>query len=289
MDPLPKEKLGSCCGNGRTKPACSGTRPPAGTLEWERAGGSPLSFGQRLRLLGGATAVLMADLGPRLWWILRRSGLLPAGKLPQKIDLAAWMPPDTRVAREAENYLKEVSSVPMINHSLRTYYFAGIMYDLSGVKLAMDKEALYVAAMLHDVGLFQAAPPANEHCFSVGSAREARRIARDAGWDEARQDNIAVAITTNLNPFVPLDEFGPEAHFMNAGGLVEVIAREWRIHPENTLELFTRFPRAGFAEETCRCVRHEAKQNPGSRFACLNVMFTTSVRLMNFSNEALGL
>src|SRR5208283_437179 len=115
--------------------------------------GPPLSFGQRLRLLGGATAVLMADLGPRLLWILRRSGLLPAGKLPPKIDLAAWTPPDTRAAREAGNYLHEVSSVPFINHSLRTYYFSGIMYDLSGVKQSMDKEALYVAAMLHDVGL----------------------------------------------------------------------------------------------------------------------------------------
>ena len=283
------EKRGCCCDNGHTKPTRSHTPPPAGTPEWERAGGPPLSFGQRLSLLGGATAVLMTDLGPRLLWVLRRSGLLRAGKLPPNIDLSAWMPPDTRVAREAGNYLHEVSSVPMINHSLRTYYFSGIMYDLSGVKQSMDKEALYVAAMLHDVGLFQASPPENEHCFSVGSAREARRIAKDAGWDEARQDSIAVAITTNLNPFVPLDKFGPEAHFMNVGGLVEVIAQEWKIHPENAREALTHFPRDGFAEETGRCVRREAKQNPGSRFACLNVMFTTSVRLMNFSNEALGL
>jgi hypothetical protein len=283
------EKRGCCCGNGQTKPTCSRTPPPVGTLEWERAGGPPLSFGQRLRLLGGATAVLMTDLGPRIWWTLRRSGLVPAGKFPQKIDLAAWLPPDTRAAHEAGNYLHEVSSVPMINHSLRTYYFSGVMYDLSGVKQSIDKEALYVAAMLHDVGLFQASPPANEHCFSVGSAREARRIAKDAGWDEARQDNIAVAITTNLNPFVPLDEFGPEAHFMSVGGLLEVIAREWKIHRENAREILTRFPRDGFAEETVRCVRGEAKRNPGSRFACLNPMFTTSVRLMNFSNEALGL
>jgi hypothetical protein len=199
------------------------------------------------------------------------------------------MPPDTRAARRAVNYLHEVSSVPMINHSLRTYYFSGIMYDLSGMKQSMDKEALYVAAMLHDVGLFQASPPENEHCFSAGSAREARRIAKDAGWDEARQDNIAVAITSNLNPFVPLDVFGPEAHFMNVGGLVEVIAQEWKVHPENVREILTRFPRDGFAEETVRRVRREAKQNPGSRFACLSPMFATSVRLFNFSSQALGL
>ena len=71
------------------------------------------------------------------------------------------------------------------------------------MRQSIDREALYVAAVLHDVGLFQASPPASEHCFSVGSAREARRIARDAGWDEARQDRIAEAITTNLKPLCP--------------------------------------------------------------------------------------
>ncbi|MGO9566013.1 MAG: HD domain-containing protein, partial [Desulfomonilaceae bacterium] len=142
-------------------------------------------------------------------------------------------PPDTRAAREAEQYLREVSSGPMVNHSLRTYYFSGILYDLSGVKQSIDREALYVAALLHDVGLFQTSPPPTEHCFTIGSAREARRIAKDAGWDEARQDSMAAAITTNLNAFVSLDEFGPEAHFMRVGGLVEVIAQEWKVHPEN--------------------------------------------------------
>ncbi|MGD0209523.1 MAG: HD domain-containing protein [Desulfomonilia bacterium] len=279
------EKPGTGEGHGHGLSECSHTLPPVGTLQWERAGGPPLSFGQKLSLLGGAGAVVLMDLGPRLKWLLSRWGMLTAGKLPEKIDLSAWAPPDTRAARDAENYLREVSSGPMINHSLRTYYFSGIMYSLSGVRLSIDREALYVAAVLHDVGLFQASPPANEHCFSVGSAREARRIARDAGWDEARQDRIAVAITTNLNPFVPLDEFGPEAHFMSVGGLVEVIAQEWNVHPANVTELLKRFPREGFAAETVRRVRHEAKQNPGSRFACLNPMFTTMVRLTTFSTE----
>ena len=274
---------GDGCGHGL--PACSHTLPRVGTLQWERSGGPPLSFGQKLSLLGGAGAVVLMDLGPRILWLLSRWGVPAAGKPPKKIDLSAWAPPDTRAARDAENYLREVSSVPMINHSLRTYYFSGIMYSLSGVRQSIDREALYVAAVLHDVGLFQASPPADEHCFSVGSAREARRIARDAGWDEARQDRIAVAITTNLNPFVPLDEFGPEAHFMSVGGLVEVIAQEWKVHPANVTELLNRFPRDGFAAETIRRVRHEAKQNPGSRFACLNPMFTTMVRLTTFSTE----
>jgi HD domain len=166
-----------CDGHEHEQSASSHPPQPVGGIEWERAGGPPLSFGQRLSLIGGAGAVVLMDLGPRLLWMLRRWGMPVAGTLPEKIDLKAWVPPDTRAARDAEQYLQEISSGPMINHSLRTYYFSGIMYELSGLTQSIDKEALYVAAALHDVGLFQTSPPANEHCFSVGSAREARRIA----------------------------------------------------------------------------------------------------------------
>ena len=251
--------------DGHTLPVKSCAPPRVGTVEWERAGGPPLSFGQRLSLLGGAAGVILWDLGPRLWWLLSQWGLLSARR-PAKVDLTAWAPPDTRAAREAEEYLREVSTVPMVNHSLRTYYFSGILYQLSGVKQSIDREALYVAALLHDVGLFQTSPPATEHCFTVGSAREARRIAKDAGWDESRQDSVAVAITTNLNAFVPLDEFGPEAHFMRVGGLVEVIAQEWKVHPENLAEILERYPRDGFAADALRLVRARGKAEPRRPF-----------------------
>ena len=275
-------------GDGEHTLAVKSCAPPdVGSVEWERAGGPPLSFGQRLSLLGGAAGVVLWDLGPRLWWVLGQWGLLSARR-PAKVDLAAWAPPDTRAAREAEEYLREVSTAPMVNHSLRTYYFSGILYQLSGVKQPIDREALYVAALLHDVGLFRTSPPATEHCFTVGSAREARRIAKEAGWDESRQDSVAVAITTNLNAFVSLDEFGPEAHFMRVGGLVEVIAQEWKVHPENLAEILERYPRAGFTAEALRLVEREAKQNPGGRFACLDPLFPMMVRRSAFSKETPG-
>ena len=259
-------------------------KPRVGSTEWERAGGPPLALGQRLSLLSGAGAVVAGDLGGRLWWIVRRR-LRTSPRRPEKVDLAALVPPDTRAAHEAEAYLREVSTLPMVNHCLRTYYFSAILYQVSGVKQSIDREALYVAALLHDVGLFQLSPPPGEHCFSVGSAREARRIAGCAGWDEARQDRMALAITTNLNAFVSLDEFGPEAHFMSVGGLVEVIAQERKVHPENLVELLRRFPRDGFAGEAIRLVRQEVRRNPGGRFACLNPLFPMMVRRSAFSGE----
>ncbi|MBI5569937.1 MAG: HD domain-containing protein [Desulfomonile tiedjei] len=273
-------------GDKSARPVKASALPAVGTLEWEREGGPPLSFGQKVSVLSGAAAVILGDFGPRILWLLSQWGLFPVRR-PKRVDLAAWAPPDTRAARDAEAYLREVSSQPMVNHSLRTYYFSGILYELSGLKQSIDREALYVAALLHDVGLFQTAPPAKEHCFTVGSAREARRIAKDAGWDEARQDNIAVAITTNLNAFVPLDQFGPEAHFMRVGGLVEVIAQEWKVHPENLVEILGRYPRDGFADEAVRLVQREVKQNTRGRFACLDPLFPILVKHTSFSLETL--
>lgn len=241
-------------------------------------------MGEKLAVLAGAGVVVMSHYGQLFWWMLSRFGLLPA-RIPQTVDLSSWAPPDTRAARDAEEFLREVSSREMAFHSLRTYYFSGIMYELSGVKQSIDREALYVAALMHDVGLFQSDPPKTEHCFSVGSAREARRIAKDAGWDEARQDRIASAITTNLNAFVPIDEYGLEAHFMRAGGLVEVIAQEWKVSPENLTEILGRYPRDGFAEDALRHVRREVKQNPGCRFACLNPLFPIMVKRSKFRLE----
>jgi hypothetical protein len=256
-----------------------------GSTEWERAGGPPLSLGQRARLLGGAGMVVAADFGGKLWWLVSRR-LSPSRKLPQKVDLGAWAPPDTRAAREAESHLREVSTLPMVHHCLRTYYFSAILCELSGARRSVDKEALYVAALLHDVGLFQVSPPTGQHCFTVGSAREARRIAGNAGWDEARQDRMALAITTNINSFVSLEEYGPEAHFMSVGGLVEVIAQERKVHPENLAELLHRYPRDGFAAEAVRLIRQEVRRNPRGRFGCLNPLFPMMVSRSSFSIEA---
>ncbi len=171
-----------------------------GSLEWERANGPPLTVPQRLAVLAAAGRVLIAHFVAR--W----------GR-PAKVDLSAWAPPDSSVAREAEAFMREVSTPYMVNHSVRTYWFAAVMYELSARKPPIDREALYVAALLHDVG-FREPRPGGDGCFTIASAREARRIT--ATWPEARRDLVASAITANPSPNVPL-AMGAEAHFMSTG------------------------------------------------------------------------
>jgi HD domain len=253
-------------------------RPPVGSLEWERLGGPPLSLPQRLGLLAGTAAVLLGDTGARLRWALSRPGITASHPLP-KIDLTQWAPPRTEAVCAAEEHLRAVASPHIIDHSFRTYYFTAIRYEVSHPPRALDREALCVAALLHDTGLFD---PNRQGCFTVAGASKARQITESAGWPTPRQDSVALAITTNLNPFVSARRYGPVAHYLREGGLVDVIAQQWALHPDNLDEILDRYPRDGFAEDTARLVRQEARRNPGCRFACFGPIFPTAVRWSTF-------
>jgi hypothetical protein len=254
-------------------------RPRVGSVAWERVGGPPLSLGERIALLSGTAVVVMGDAQARLRW--RWSGR-STRRAPARIDLTAWAPPDSAVCRQAEERLRDTSSAVFVHHSFRAYYFSAVAYEAAGKPVPLDRETLYVATLLHDVGLFEAARPPHEHCFTVGSARETRRLMSEAGWEEARQDRAAMAIMANLNPFVSIAEFGPEAHFFSHGGLIEVLAEEWKVHPDNLAEILARHPRVGLAAETKLLVRNEAHRNPGCRFACFGPLFSWMVGLMSF-------
>lgn len=250
-----------------------------GGLEWEGAGGPPLTFGQKLSTLGGAAEVVLNHAASWVRWRLAGS------PFPARVDLAKWEPPDSRIAKDAESFLREVSSREMVNHSLRTYWFSAVVYELRGAPPGLDRETLYVAAVLHDAFMSDRACLETDHCFTVACAREARRLAKAAGWDEARENRAALAITTNLNAFVPEEEYGPEAHFMRAGGGIDILAQEWKLHPENLSEILARCPRDGFGENADKYIQREVKQHPGSRFACLNPLFPIMMKRARFSAE----
>jgi len=249
-----------------------------GTLEWERAGGPGLTLPQRFALLGNAAVVVAATLVGRIAWRLRPSGR------PPTVDLARWAPPDSSIARHAEQLLREVASPQVVNHSFRAYYFSAVAYELSGAKEPMDREGLYVAALMHDVSLAKPRPQ-GVHCFTVAAASEARRLMASAGWDEGRQDKVALAVVANLNVRVPLRVFGAEAHYFTVGGMVEVLAQEWKVSPGNLAEILGRYPRTGYLADILGHVAREAQLDPGGRFACLGPIFPGVVRRARFDGE----
>ena len=79
--------------------------------------------------------------------------------------------PDSKLAREATDLLREHGTSLLLAHSLRVYLFGALRGRHRG--LAVDHELLYFGAVFHDLGL-TAKYRSPDHRFEVDSANAAR-------------------------------------------------------------------------------------------------------------------
>ena len=108
-------------------------------------------------------------------------------------------PPDSTIARDAEEFARSVSSDMLFNHVMRCYWFAELYAQREDV--AVDKELLFISATLHDLGLTDVVR--GSHRFEIEGANAARTflltrgVADDRAW--RAWDNIALhAFDINL-------------------------------------------------------------------------------------------
>ena len=59
--------------------------------------------------------------------------------------------PDTRLAREITQFVRDTEPALLFHHSSRVYYWGALAGKHRGVKF--DRELLYAGAMFHDMGL----------------------------------------------------------------------------------------------------------------------------------------
>src|SRR5215831_15297649 len=81
--------------------------------------------------------------------------------------------PDSLLAKEATEILREHSTDLLFNHSIRVYLFAAEQGRQQ--KLRFDAELLYVAAAFHDLGLTKKFSSQNER-FEVDGANAVRQF-----------------------------------------------------------------------------------------------------------------
>ena len=79
--------------------------------------------------------------------------------------------PDTRLAREITQFVRDTESGLLFHHSSRVYYWGALAGKRRGLKF--DHELLYAGAMFHDMGLTPAHTSAHER-FEVDGANAAR-------------------------------------------------------------------------------------------------------------------
>src|SRR4051812_39729809 len=86
---------------------------------------------------------------------------------------SALVIPDSLLAREATDVLREHATDLLFNHSVRVYLFAAELGRQRGLRF--DPELLYVAAAFHDLGLTRKFASPDER-FEVDGANAARQF-----------------------------------------------------------------------------------------------------------------
>ena len=150
--------------------------------------------------------------------------------VPQdEISRATW----SWAARRLPEYL--------FAHSVRSYGWGAILAGHDG--LAFDSQILWVASLLHDVGLTHIRP--GRACFEVDGAEVARRFALRAGMPGDAADRVARAIVLHMAPRVTLAD-GAESVLLDRATAVDVRHVDAALVADARPPIDAAFPRGAF-------------------------------------------
>ncbi|MCN9239961.1 HD domain-containing protein [Streptomyces sp. RY43-2] len=127
--------------------------------------------------------------------------------------------PDTALAREATQLVRDTTSDLIYHHSRRVYFFGSLQGR--NRDLGFDPELLYIGAMFHDLGLNEEFRGSGRR-FEVDSAEEARKFlqSHDVPPDSVRRVWTAIALHTT--PGIP-EFMEPEVALVTAGVEYDVL------------------------------------------------------------------
>lgn len=169
--------------------------------------------------------------------------------------------PDSQAAVLALEVSRRFSSEAMVNHCRRSYLWAAAHAGLNGI--GFDAELLYVAAMLHDLGL---STDFDNHTlpFEQAGGNVAWVFAAGAGWPAYRRDRASQIVVRHMWEQVDVTA-DPESHLLELATSLDisgVAADAWPAALR--AEVVAAFPRLGLREEFVGCFRDQAARKPAS-------------------------
>ncbi|MBB2926912.1 HD domain-containing protein [Paraburkholderia silvatlantica] len=127
--------------------------------------------------------------------------------------------PDSKLAREITELVRDTESPLLFHHSSRVYYFGALAGRRLG--LTFDRELLYAGAMFHDMGLTHAHSSEHER-FEVDGANAARDFLRGHGISQQDIDLVWTAIALHTTPGIP-QHMHPVIALVTAGVEMDVL------------------------------------------------------------------
>ncbi|EKT4493069.1 HD domain-containing protein [Pseudomonas sp. YQ_6] len=127
--------------------------------------------------------------------------------------------PDSKMAREITELVRDSVSPLLFHHSSRVFYFGALAGKRLGLKY--DPELLYAGCMFHDMGL--AHEHSSECCrFEVDGANVARSFLESHGINERDVERVWTAIALHTTPGIP-EHMHPLIALLTAGVETDVL------------------------------------------------------------------
>jgi hypothetical protein len=131
--------------------------------------------------------------------------------------------PDSALAREVEQLVRDTESELLFHHSNRVFLFGALAGRRKNLRV--DLELLYVGAMFHDMGLQPPYASAHER-FEVDGANAAAAFLRGHGIDERDVEDVWDAIALHTTPGIPKFK-RPVVALVTAGVEMDVLGLEF--------------------------------------------------------------
>jgi HD domain len=189
-----------------------------------------------------------------------------ASHMPHSV--AGVVIPDSKLAREVTELVRDTESALLFHHSSRVYYWGALTGKRRGLRF--DPELLYAGAMFHDMGLTPAHASAHER-FEVDSANAARDFLRSHGIAEREIETVWTAIALHTTPGIP-PHMHPVIALVTAGVEMDVLGIAFSEFTEAEREAVVRaHPRPSrFKEEIIQAFYDGFHRKPETTFGTVN-------------------
>jgi hypothetical protein len=183
-------------------------------------------------------------------------------------EIAGVKIPDSKIAREVTQLIRDMESDLLFHHSVRVYFWGALTGNRMG--LSFDPELLYTAAMFHDIGL-TARYENSRLRFEVDGANAARDFLRGHGISESDIETVWNAVALHTTPGIP-EFMRAEIALVQAGAGMDVAGRGYDQFTDEQREAITgAFPRdADFKHGIIDAFYQGMKHRPDSTFGTFN-------------------
>lgn len=171
--------------------------------------------------------------------------------------------PDSKMAQDATDLLRDVADELVFHHSRRVFLFGSLRGMDQG--LEYDPELVYVGAMFHDLGLTDKYRTKDQR-FEIDAADVARSFLSEYGITGDDGDKVWNAIALHTTPEIPL-HMDPEVALVTRGVELDVLGIGYdAITDQQRSEVVAAHPRPDFKNRILAAFTNGLKDRPETTF-----------------------